>query len=250
MELAGLTISQIKSIQTVNLNDTVYVDTLINTQTTGYIYRIELWNNASGNRFLVGDPGYASSVFLSVSPGDRKARFTINRNVPWINNRYDFFRLNESTLIYDSIGSTNQLTFIDNGLVNGNQYCYYVRSVGGYLAYNMPKNLINLSEITCTTPVDNEPPCPPLVNVISQCDSLYNTISWSISDPVCFEDVAGYNIYAKGKKDENLSLLTTINNKNIFSYRHSPGETIAGCYAVSAFDLKGNEGEKSVYDMY
>jgi gliding motility-associated-like protein len=224
----------------------VYVDSLLNTSTTGYIYRIELWNNASGNRFLVGDPGYASSVFLSVLPGDRKARFTINRNVPWINNRYDFFRLNESTLIYDSIGSTNQLAFIDNGLVNGTQYCYYVRSVGDYPAYNMPKNLINLSEITCTTPVDNEPPCPPLVNVISQCDSLYNTISWSISDPVCFEDIAGYNIYAKGKKDEILSLLTTINNKNIFSYRHSPGETIAACYAVSAFDLKGNEGDKSV----
>ena len=244
--VGGTNFSQIKSIQTVNLNDTVYVDSLLNTSTNGYIYRIELWNNASGNRFLVGDPGFASSVFLSVLPGDRKARFTINRNVPWINNRYDFFRLNESTLIYDSIGSTNQLTFIDNGLVNGNQYCYYVRSVGDYPAYNMPKNLINLSEITCTTPVDNEPPCPPLVNVISQCDSLYNTISWSISDPVCFEDIAGYNIYAKAKTDENLSLLTTINDKNILSYRHSPGETIAACYAVSAFDLKGNEGDKSV----
>ena len=244
--VGGTNFSQIKSIQTVNLNDTVYVDSLLNTSTTGYIYRIELWNNASGNRFLVGDPGFASSVFLSVLPGDRKARFTINRNVPWINNRYDFFRLNESKLIYDSIGSTNQLTFIDNGLVNGNQYCYYVRSVGDYPAYNMPKNLINLSEITCTTPVDNEPPCPPLVNVISQCDSLYNTISWSISDPVCFEDIAGYNIYAKAKTDENLSLLTTINDKNILSYKHSPGETIAACYAVSAFDLKGNEGDKSV----
>ena len=93
--IGGTNFSQIKSIQTVNLNDTVYVDTLINTSTTGYIYRIELWNNASGNRFLIGDPGYASSVFLAIAPGDRKARFTINRNVPWINTRYDFFRLNE-----------------------------------------------------------------------------------------------------------------------------------------------------------
>ena len=92
--VGGTNFSQIKSIQTVNLNDTVYVDSLLNTSTTGYIYRIELWNNASGNRFLVGDPGFASSVFLSVLPGDRKARFTINRNVPLINNRYDFFRLN------------------------------------------------------------------------------------------------------------------------------------------------------------
>jgi gliding motility-associated-like protein len=48
------------------------------------------------------------------------------------------------------------------------------------------------------------------------------------------------------KSEENLSLLITINDKNIFSYRHYPGETISGCYAVSAFDSKGNEGDKSV----
>ena len=100
-------------------------------------------------------------------------------------------------LYYDSVGSTNQLTFTDGGLENGKQYCYYVRSVGGYPADNMPKNLINFSERICTTPVDNEPPCPPLINVTSQCDSLYNMISWSVPDPVCFEDVAGYKIYYK-----------------------------------------------------
>ena len=83
--IGGTDFQQITSIQTADLNDTVYVDTLLNTSATGYIYRIELYNNAPGNRFLIGDPGYASSVFLSVLPGDRKARFTISRNVPWIN---------------------------------------------------------------------------------------------------------------------------------------------------------------------
>jgi gliding motility-associated-like protein len=241
----GTDYRQIKSIITVNLNDTVFVDTL-NTQATGYIYKIELWNNAPGNRFLVGEPGFASSVFLSPSPGDRKARFEINRNVPWINTRYDFFRKNETTQTFDSIGSTNQLNFTDNGLINGKEYCYYVRSTGGYQADNMPKNLLNLSQKVCVTPVDNEPPCPPLVKVTSQCDSLYNTIRWSITDPVCFEDIAGYKIYYKMTSEENLSFLTDIADKNTFSYKHSPGEAIAGCYAVSAYDSKGNEGVKSV----
>jgi len=203
-----------------------------------------LYNNAPGNRFLIGDPGYASSVYLVAAQGDRKARFTINRNVPWINTRYDFFRLNDATNAYDSIGTTNQLTYIDNGLVNGKQYCYYVRSIGGYLANDMPKNLVNFSEITCTTPVDNEPPCPPLLKVTSKCDSLYNFLKWTIGDTACFADVAGYKIYSRMKSDENLSLLTTINDKNVFSFKHFPGETISGCYAVSAFDLKGNESEK------
>jgi gliding motility-associated-like protein len=109
----------------------------------------------------------------------------------------------------------------------------------------MPKNLINLSESTCTTPVDNEPPCTPSLKVTSQCDSLYNVLTWSISDPVCFEDVAGYKIYSRMKSVEDLTLLTTINDKNVFTYKHFPGETIAGCYAVSAFDLKGNESPQS-----
>ena len=244
--IGGTNYQQIRSILTIDLNDTILIDTLINTKSTGYIYKIELWNNASGKRFLIGEPGYASSVFLSISPGDRKARFVINRNVPWINTRYDFFRLNEATLAYDSVGSTNQLTFVDNGLENGKQYFYFVRSVGGYLADNMPKNLINFSQITYTTPVDNEPPCPPLVNVTSQCDSLYNTISWTTADPVCFDDVAGYKIFYKKTTEENISLLNTVNDKNIFSYKHYPGDIISGCYAVLAFDSKGNEGEKSV----
>ncbi len=244
--VGGTDFQQISSIQTADLNDTVYIDTLLNTSTTGYIYRIDLYNNATGNRFLIGDPAYASSVFLAIAPGDKKARFTINRNVPWINTEYDFFRLNEATNVYDSVGTTNQLTFIDYGLENGRQYCYMVRSVGGYLGANMPTNLINFSEKICTTPVDNEPPCPPVLNVVSKCDSLYNTLTWEITDPVCFKDVAGYKIYAKMISEENLALLTTINDKNVFTYRHFPGQAISGCYAVSAFDSVGNESEKSL----
>lgn len=244
--IAGTTYSQISSIQTATLNETTFVDTLINTQAGGFIYKIELYNNATGNRFLIGDPGFASSVYLTASPGDRKVRFVISRNVPWINTKYDFFRLNESTMKYDSIGTTNVLNFVDEGLINGKQYCYKVRSTGGYTASDMPKNLINFSQETCATPIDNEAPCKPEITVTSQCDSLYNTVRWAITNNECLKDVAGFKIYYKLINEENLTLLTTINNKNTFAYKHYPVEVIAGCYAVSAFDLTGNEGEKSV----
>jgi len=244
--ITGTNYSLVKTLPTADLNDTTFIDTLLNTQSTGHIYRIELWNRTPGNEFLVGEPGYASSIFLEVSPGDRKARFVINRNVPWINTDYDFYRLNNVTMIYDFIGTTNQLTYTDFSLVNGENYCYYVRSTGGYLADDMPKNLINLSETACVIPVDNEPPCPPVLTVSSQCDSLYNELKWSIDDSLCFEDVAGYNVYYKMTYDENLSLLTTIDDRNIQTYRHYPGEVMSGCYAVSAFDFNNNEGEKSI----
>jgi len=242
----GTNYNLIKSIITADLSDTVFTDNSINTQSAGYIYRIELWNNEPGKRFLIGEPGFASSVFLSIAPGDKKSKLSISRNVPWINTRYDFFRLNETTAVFDSVGSTNQLTFTDSGLENGKLYCYYVRSVGGYSADNMPKDLINLSEKICTIPVDNEPPCPPLINVTSQCDSLFNLVTWSVPDPLCFEDIVGYRVYYKMTTSENLEILTDIADKNVFFYKHFPGEIISGCYAVSAYDSKGNEGVKSV----
>ena len=88
----GQAITQIKSIKTADLNDTTFTDVSINTQSNGYIYKIELWNDAPGNRFLVGDPAYSSSVYLSIAPGDRKAKFTITRNVPWINTQVRFLQ--------------------------------------------------------------------------------------------------------------------------------------------------------------
>ncbi len=110
---------------------------------------------------------------------------------------------------------------------------------------NLPKNLINFSESACAIPVDNEPPCTPDANVSSQCDSLYNTVRWSFADQTCLGDVAGYKIWYKMKSEENLALIETINDKNVFSYRHYPGDIISGCYAVSSFDAIGNEGDKS-----
>lgn len=242
----GTNYSQINSKLTSDLNDTTLVDTLINTQTTGYIYRIELWNNAPGNRFLIGEPAYASSLYLTASPGDRKANLTFARNVPWINTRYDIYRLNQSTMSYDSISSTNQLTYSDQSLENGREYCYIVRSFGGYLTDGLPKNLLNFSEKICVTPEDNEPPCTPEINVTSQCDSLYNTVTWTITDPLCLADVAGYRIYYKQTTEENMGLITEISDPNTFLYKHFPGDVISGCYAVSTFDFMGNEGEKSV----
>ncbi|HBE40573.1 MAG TPA: hypothetical protein DDW27_05100 [Bacteroidales bacterium] len=243
---SGTSFTQIRSIPTTNLNDTTFTDTPLNTLSTGYIYKIELWNRTPGSEFLVGEPAYASSIFLTANPGDRKVRFVIERNVPWINTRYDFFRQNSVTMNFDSVGSTNQLTFTDFNLENGRSYCYYVRSTGGYLTENMPKNLINLSQITCATPVDNEPPCPPALTVTSQCDSLYNHLKWRIDDPLCFEDVSGYKIYYARTYEDPLALIETIDDKNIFNFKHYPGDIVSGCYAISAFDINGNESERSI----
>jgi len=241
--IAGTAYQLIHTLPTSDLNDTVYIDTLINTLDKGWIYRIELYNNAPGNRFLIGDPGIASSLFLVAAPGDRKVRFTLNRNVPWINTSYDFFRFNGSS--WQPVGSTSQLTWVDENLVNGTEYCYYAVSTGGYQGTGTPVGLINFSQRTCAVPVDNEPPCIPTLTVASQCDSLYNMVRWAIADPVCLADVAGYNLYYKQTNDEEMALLITFDDRNVFRYIHSLPEGVSGCYAISAFDAIGNESPLS-----
>jgi gliding motility-associated-like protein len=229
------------TIQTTDLNDTVYIDTLMNTAARGYLYRVELYNDAPGSRFLIGDPGIASSVYLQAQPGDRKMRFTITRNVPWINTQYDFFRYNEGTMTFDLAGTTNQREWVDTGLENGTNYCYYVRSTGGYLPEGFPKNLVNFSQTVCAIPEDNEPPCQPVISVSSQCDSLYNYVTWTIEDQVCLDDVAGYRIYFRPTLEGTLSQITEIPDRNVFSYKHFPGDLVAGCYGVTAYDALNNE---------
>lgn len=240
--VAGNAYQLIHTLPTADLNDTVYIDTLINTLDKGWIYKVELYNNATGNRFLIGDPGIASSLFLVAAPGDRKVRFTLNRNVPWINTSYDFYRFNGTS--WQLIGTTNQLNWTDEGLVNGTQYCYYAVSTGGYQGAGTPTGLINFSQRTCAVPVDNEPPCIPTLTVASQCDSLYNLVRWTITDQACLADVAGYKLFYRQTTDEEMALLITIDDRNVFKYIHSLTQ-VSGCYAISSFDELGNESERS-----
>ncbi|MGB8357927.1 MAG: gliding motility-associated C-terminal domain-containing protein [Bacteroidales bacterium] len=242
--ITGTGYQLIYTLPTADLNDTVYVDTLINTLDKGWVYKIELYNAEAGNVFLIGEPSVASSLFADASPGDRKVRFELKRNVPWINTSYDFYRYDGTT--WQLIGGTaGQLTFVDNNLVNGTQYCYYVVSTGGYQGTETPKNLVNLSQQICVTPVDNEPPCIPALTVSSQCDSLYNTVRWTIADPLCYGDVAGYRLYYKQTPEEPLGLLITIDDREVHKYVHSVPDYVAGCYAITAFDAIGNESDTS-----
>ncbi len=238
--------TQTGNILTADLNDTTYTDTPLNTAATGYTYKIELFNNEPGNRFLIGEAAIASTLYLSADPGDRKVHLQVRRNVPWINTRYDIFRLNNLTLNFDSIGTSNQLVYTDTGLDNGVTYCYKVRSTGGYSDPGLPQGLINFSEEICIAPFDNEPPCPPAINVTSECDSLYNTVTWTVTSDNCNSDIEGFNIFYKPGFDGAFSLVHTINNSSLRSYKHYPGEIVAGCYAVSAFDGNGNESSKSL----
>jgi len=246
----GITGDNFQLIKTfTDLNDTTLVDSLINTVDQAYIYRVEIYNNEIDNEGFIGDPGIASTPYMDLSTGDKKVNINISINVPWINTDYIIYRYNDLSTDWDSIGSTNLLSYVDGGLLNGQNYCYYIKSEGEYKSPTLPDSIVNFSQRACMVPYDNEPPCTPDLEVSTNCDDLYNFLVWDYEDPACFDDVAGYNIYYKGDFSASLEFLYEVESPDTLNYRHDlnkPGQIVAGCYAVSAYDSNGNESPRSI----
>lgn len=222
------------------INDTMYVDTLLNTAALPYRYRIDLWNDTPGSRFLIGASHNASSVFLSLTPSDNKMRLDWSFNVPWINESYVIYRKNLVTLLFDSIATVTTTTFLDTGLINEITYCYKVKSIGGYSAPGYVDPIENFSEITCDQPIDNEPPCPPTLTINTNCELITNTLSWTNPNHYCADDVVQYQIYYSPSAEADYTIIATIDNPDDTLWVHTNIYTIIGCYAVVAIDSNGN----------
>lgn len=232
------------------LNDTIFIDTLagVNTVNTPVSYRIAFYNDTPGNRFLVGNTQKASSVFLSISPTDNRLDLSWDENVPWTNTSYVIYKYNIYTFLYDSIGTTTAQTFSDTGLTNGNTYCYYIKSIGGYSGSGFINPIINLSQKLCAVPFDNIPPCAPQLSVTPDCISYQNFLVWNNPNNSCSDDVLQYNIYYSPILNGQLELIASINSASDTFYLHNlaTAESIAGCYLITALDSVGNESEGGI----
>jgi gliding motility-associated-like protein len=226
---------------TTNINDTIFYHNGIDTKTTGHSYLVEFWNNSPNNRALIGTPHVASSIFLEISSGDNFLDLLANKNVPWQNEEYSIFKENTLIANFDSIGTSLDVFFRDSMLINGNTYCYKIRSKGKYTDIGFVNPIINWSQINCGIPKDTIPPCLPITNANSVCDSLYNEIHWSVPDS-CREDIYAYRIYYSPDLQQELQVIDSVlAEQNQFWYRHYPEQSMAGCYFVTAVDSFYNE---------
>jgi gliding motility-associated-like protein len=228
-----------------NLNDTLYNDTLLNTKMFRYLYRVDLYNNTPGNRFLIGTSQIATSIFITISPSNRRLKIRWNNDVPWTNFSFVIYRQNPLSLMYDSIGTSISPAFDDIGLVNYETYCYKVKTIGKYSASGLIEPIINWSQENCGQPYDNEPPCPPKLNVTSLCNEMINHLSWGLPSDTCPIDIAIYCIYYSNFQADPLALIDSVTNPLDTTYDHHPGNSVSGCYAVSAKDSTGNKSEWS-----
>jgi len=233
--------------------DTCFTDTDLNTLGQAYSYRIELF--VENEAEPVGEAQPASSVFLSGSPTDRAAVLSWSATVPWTNFSYDVLRRAPGETDFSLVATVAEASYRDEGLVNGEEYCYFILASGSYNIDAIPSPLLNRSQELCLIPEDDVPPCPPELSVVSVCDrgvdctisdNLFNTLDWVPPVDVCGDDdVAGYRIYFSTGPDAPPTRVGEINNAGELTFDHMPDNGVTGCYTVTAFDVNNNESAAS-----
>ncbi|MEG2070078.1 MAG: gliding motility-associated C-terminal domain-containing protein [Bacteroidales bacterium] len=228
---------------TQGLNDTSYIDLFLNTNNLTYFYKIELWGEALDSLQLIETSDPASSIFIEINPLDRSLRLSWNEQVPWQNETYFIYRLNKNTSLWDSVGATASQYYLDQKLVNGEEYCYFIRSKGGYFSYDTLYPLLNRSQKKCEIPYDNVPPEVPILEVSTDCENI--DFVWKFSSDSAYQDVYTYYIYYKPTYETPFAVIDSFENEGnscfpACSYRLEKVTFITGCFAMAAIDSNGN----------
>lgn len=237
--------------------DTFFIDKGLNTAELPYQYIIKLLD-ATGKPFAESDD--ASSIYLSIVPGDQMLRLIWKEYVPWINTNYDIYRKGPDENTFSLLtrvkgdkavlGTNNSLhTYVDKNLEIGKEYCYQIKGWGTYLTDDLD-TLINFSNIKCAVPVDTVGPCLPgkdSIFVKEDCENFIIDFSWLRPDSICGGDIAFYSLYYKPNLTGEYKLVLKTNFPDELKFNINNGSlgTIVGCYAISATDKTGNESNKT-----
>lgn len=217
-----------------DLNDTTFVDTLMNTKELEFYYKIELFNAEPGNEFAVGQSDQASSVFIVPIGTDNQVQIVWYETVPWLNDTFQVYR-QQPDLSFILIGETTENTYVDTGLANGVERCYRVKSIGRYSISGVIDPIENWSQEACATPIDSIPPCEQDPTIESDCEELLNNLTWDQS-PECPNDVVEYQVLYTSVYGGDLQIIAT-HDFPWNEFVHGPlDNTMAGCYAIAAID--------------
>ncbi|MEN7550879.1 gliding motility-associated C-terminal domain-containing protein [Rapidithrix thailandica] len=250
-------------------NDTIYNDTGLNTEELVYNYRVILFSDGS----VVDTSASASSVRLETEASVSSITLRWEADVPW-NNQSSAFRKHAifrekrtsdpgNMVFLDSVDVVqNGFMYTDDGsaagepMVENEEYCYRVLTIGTYENPEIFEPLENYSQVICDELLDTIPPCPPFLTLdtldcasfIAQADpsslctdTLYtNRLKWTNDrSPECDQDIEMYNIYYSPRSDST-QLEFLISVPDTF-FLHENLSSLAGCYAVTALDERGNE---------
>lgn len=211
------------------VNDTTFFDSGITANDKQYFYKIALFD---GN--LIGE-SIASSQWITLNPQDNAIAINLESATAWRDTAFVIYRKNQNALTFDSITTTIDPFYLDEGLKNGSTYCYYVKAIGKYSGTKTISPLINLSNHLCTSPIDSTAPCPPEVTFEEDCEN--SAIHFYLeSDSICLEDTENYSLYLMSGNDKKF-----ISDFDSSYYFYENLNSIAGCYVITATDSFANE---------
>jgi gliding motility-associated-like protein len=248
-----------------NLTDTVYVDRGLNTTDNQYVYQLVFSNTPTAGAPAVEETApTATSVRTSLVPDGINKTITVNwaYNVPWDNSKQPtrIYRKDPGSTTFSQVatatpGATSG-TYLDKGLVAGQQYCYYVQTTGQYAGFSFLSNLLNKSQQICTTLLDV--PCTPVLSLqVTNCDSLaalpsylpvnqtyQNRLRWTTGTlPAgCATNAVRYRVF---RSETEGGLYVLIDSTTALTYldRNQPRPTY--CYKVQAVAANGQRSALS-----
>ena len=225
-----------------NLNDTLFNEAGLNTQDLKYFYEVELYHGETSNLEFIGSTELAPSIFIIPAGSDKSVILSWNNDVPWTNEQFVIYRQNTATQLFDSIGLSSVPSFVDTGLINGQNYCYKIKTIGKYSAPGFVEPIINFSQINCARAIDNVPPCTPVLSVDVNCLELKNELTWNYPDSCADEELIYYIYYAYEESSDYILYDSTIMDSYTFT---TEPPSVVGCFAVTALDSLRNQSEYS-----
>jgi len=233
--------------------DTTFVHQGIDTESQENRYRVVFYANGTP---INSNP--ATSIFLQIEPNDNQLTLFWDENVPWSNDLYEIFMEDEFGEM-QSLGFSAQQDTTITDLINNQEYCFYVKSIGAFGGgEDIVDPVINKSQRACSKPVDLTPPCPPELGVEVDCDAEQNYLTWSNPNNSCADDVTEYQLYYAPFLGQELLPVLTFSSSGAddtsFTFNiDNDLNSIAGCFAVTALDslingslgLNQNESEFS-----
>lgn len=222
--------------------DTTFFDSLLDTRTQGWTYRVELLEDDNGK---ISESVPASSLFLNIQPGEKQLSLDWSPALtPWSNDRYYIWKSDSTMTAFTLLDSTDgsTLNYLDTGLINYQKYCYYIESRGAYSSPRAIDSLFNKSQRVCEAPRDLTPPCLPdesSIQVQATCNELTVFFAWARPDSLCAPDL-GYYLLSRGEKRGGPYTPFYQAKASDSSYTYRTTGSIAGCYVLQAGDTSNN----------
>ncbi|GLR19459.1 T9SS type B sorting domain-containing protein [Portibacter lacus] len=233
--------------------DTSYTDMSLNTSAEPYSYRVDFLTGPQ--QVFYGSSSVASSVFLGATSNDNLIDLIWLENTPWENYNYTIFEVDPNTGSLDSITDVTTFSYRVQGLENGEEFCYVVRSEGTYGIPGIIDPLYNFSQEVCEIPKDSLAPCIPDLIVMNLCDDedligpngeFVNRLLWTEPSEGCLldSDLESFNIYFSNDSVE-FELIANVSGDAEFTYDDLLDNSVSGCYAITSIDSSGNESKLS-----